>query len=86
MSPLPGYDDWKTHNPDDDRCEFCGANDHMAKIMRAAMAKALHRIDQPRDCGCRPCTGQCTSREALLIEIDEIKDIARSAYKRAMEG
>ena len=18
------YDDWKTHNPDDDRCEFCG--------------------------------------------------------------
>jgi len=19
------YDDWKTHNPDDDRCEFCGA-------------------------------------------------------------
>ena len=23
---LPGYDDWKTHNPDDDRCEFCGAH------------------------------------------------------------
>lgn len=23
---LPGYDEWKTHNPDDDRCEFCGAN------------------------------------------------------------
>jgi hypothetical protein len=22
---LPGYDDWKTHNPDDDRCEHCGA-------------------------------------------------------------
>jgi hypothetical protein len=21
---LPGYDAWKTHNPDDDRCEFCG--------------------------------------------------------------
>lgn len=19
------YDDWKTHNPDDDRCEHCGA-------------------------------------------------------------
>lgn len=18
------YDDWKTHDPDDDRCEFCG--------------------------------------------------------------
>lgn len=25
MTELPGYDDWKTHNPDDDRCEFCGA-------------------------------------------------------------
>jgi hypothetical protein len=23
---LPGYDNWKTHNPDDDRCEFCGAH------------------------------------------------------------
>lgn len=22
---LPGYDEWKTHNPDDDRCQFCGA-------------------------------------------------------------
>lgn len=20
------YDDWKTHNPDDDRCEFCGVH------------------------------------------------------------
>lgn len=23
---LPGYDDWKTHNPDDDRCEHCGVH------------------------------------------------------------
>lgn len=23
---LPGYDAWKTHNPDDDRCEHCGAS------------------------------------------------------------
>jgi hypothetical protein len=23
---LPGYDEWKCHNPDDDRCEFCGAH------------------------------------------------------------
>lgn len=22
---LPGFDAWLTHNPDDDRCEFCGA-------------------------------------------------------------
>jgi hypothetical protein len=26
MTDLPGYDDWKTHNPDDDLCEFCGAH------------------------------------------------------------
>lgn len=23
---LPGYDAWKTHNPDDDRCEHCGVH------------------------------------------------------------
>lgn len=26
MGGLPGYDEWKTHNPDDDRCEHCGAD------------------------------------------------------------
>lgn len=27
MSGLPaGFDDWKTHNPDDDRCEHCGVH------------------------------------------------------------
>ena len=25
MMGLPGYDEWKTRNPEDDRCEFCGA-------------------------------------------------------------
>ena len=26
MSDLPaGYHEWLTHNPDDDRCEHCGA-------------------------------------------------------------
>lgn len=28
---LPGYDEWKTHNPDDDRCEFCGAHEREAR-------------------------------------------------------
>jgi hypothetical protein len=23
---LPGYDKWKTHDPADDCCEFCGAD------------------------------------------------------------
>lgn len=26
MSDLPGYDAWKTTNPDDDRCEHCGGH------------------------------------------------------------
>ena len=43
MSDLPGYDSWKTHNPDDDRCEFCGAHE---RECRAGW--------QP-DC----CTGEC---------------------------
>lgn len=37
------YDDWKTHNPDDDRCEFCGAHPHESRSGWA-----------PRD-----CTGKC---------------------------
>jgi hypothetical protein len=26
MTNLPGYDAWKTHNPADDCCEFCGVH------------------------------------------------------------
>lgn len=40
---LPGYDEWKTHDPDDDRCEFCGASPY-----------AMRDGWQPRD-----CTGEC---------------------------
>lgn len=40
---IPGYDNWKTSDPDEDRCEFCGIH-------------ARHCRDgwQP-DC----CTGEC---------------------------
>lgn len=24
---LPGYDEWKTTDPDDGRCEFCGVHE-----------------------------------------------------------
>ena len=24
---LSGYDEWKTRDPDDDRCEFCGTRE-----------------------------------------------------------
>lgn len=26
MSSLPGYDEWKTRDPDEGRCEFCGVH------------------------------------------------------------
>lgn len=26
MGSLPGYDEWKTRDPDEGRCEFCGAH------------------------------------------------------------
>lgn len=36
------YDDWKTHNPDDDRGEFCGfvAADDLRKLAAALDLKA----------------------------------------------
>lgn len=41
---LPGYDSWKQHNPDDDRCEFCGADP---------------RIEGGDGWQPRNCTGEC---------------------------
>ena len=41
--------------------------------------KALKRIAAPRECGCRPCVGQCRSAEALEIENEGLRDIARTA-------
>lgn len=47
------------------------------------MLAALQRIAKPHDCGCRPCTGQCLSQEALQIYIDEFRDIARATVAKA---
>lgn len=40
---MSNYDDWKTHDPDDDRCEFCG------------VAPWQCRDGWQPDC----CTGEC---------------------------
>jgi len=59
MSDLPGYDDWKTHNPDDDRCEHCGAHPNES---RAGWA--------PQN-----CTGKCgTSWRDPDYEYDRMRD------------
>lgn len=52
----------------------------------ARLREALERIARPRDCGCWPCRGQCESQEALLIEADAIRDIARLAPAPASAG
>lgn len=44
MTGLPGFDAWISHNPDDDRCEFCGADTRYA----------LRDGWQPDE-----CTGEC---------------------------
>ncbi len=46
MGDLPGYDAWKTRDPDEDRCEFCGVN------MRYADMRF----------GPDECTGECGRR------------------------
>jgi hypothetical protein len=44
------------------------------------MEAALKEISEyTHACGCLPCTGQCASKEALLIEIDGLKEIASNA-------
>lgn len=49
----------------------------LARVVR--LETALKRIARPHDCGCKPCTGQCMSEEALKITLDEIRNIAREA-------
>lgn len=49
------------------------------------MEKALMRIARPHDCGCLPCTGDCTSKLSLEITVDAMREIAISALKPAEE-
>ncbi len=60
MTEMPaGYDDWKTHNPDDDRCEFCGAHPNESRHGWAPEA----------------CTGKCrTSWRDPDYEYDKMRD------------
>lgn len=47
------------------------------------LLRALERIARPHDCGCVPCTGSCTSQEALQITVDEMRDLAKAAIARS---
>lgn len=56
------------HMPEGWRCVNLGA-----------VVGALRRIARPHDCGCKPCTGQCRSQDALSIEIEAMRDEANAA-------
>lgn len=57
-----------------------------AEQRNAVMAKALERITRPHDCGCVPCTGSCTSKYALEITLEEIREIAGAALQPTESG
>ena len=50
---------------------------------RDELLKTLERISRPHDCGCVPCTGSCTSQEALQITVDEIRNLAKATIAKA---
>lgn len=47
------------------------------------LLKTLERIARPHDCGCVPCTGSCTSQEALQVAVDEMRELAKDAIAKA---
>ena len=49
------------------------------------MEKALTRIARPHDCGCLPCTGDCTSKLSLEITVDGMRETAELALKGLCE-
>lgn len=46
---------------------------------REELKDVLEKIAAPHACGCKPCTGQCLSQDAMRIDLDEIRDMARAA-------
>ena len=46
--------------------------------LEAAEAVLVHVIEAI-PCGCVPCTGQCMSRDSLMIHLDGLRDDARAA-------
>jgi hypothetical protein len=66
------------HPEADPICNRC-LDEYGLRKQRDALLEALGNISSPHDCGCKPCTGQCRSQEALAITLDEIRCIATEA-------
>lgn len=84
----PTYDEvsacYRENYPDE--YEECGGVHHQttealeSAISGEMMRKALTRIATAgTECGCKPCTGQCRSKEALEYVLDEVRETARAA-------
>ena len=58
----------------------------VAEQRASDMEKALKRIARPHDCGCLPCTGDCTSKLSLEITVDCMRETAESALNPAADG
>jgi hypothetical protein len=54
-------------------------DDRDAEIAR--LRAVLKKIANPLSCGCRPCTGQCCSHEALRITVEEMRSAAHAALE-----
>lgn len=75
---LPGYDDWKTSNPNDDLCEHCGVHPHDCRDGWQPDA----------------CTGECgriwrdpdAEREELRDSADRVERLAVLARSAIIEG
>lgn len=65
------------------RAEAAESSLAQAKAEMEEMLAALKRITAPRDCGCVPCVGHCSSQSALEIEVDAMRDIAAEAIAKA---
>lgn len=64
-------------------CDECGRKVYYAEDENpiSIATAALTRLAAPRNCGCVPCVGQCISSEALLLETETMRSIAREALK-----
>jgi len=68
------------------RVEYAEAEVARLTARVGELEKGLERIAQHPSCGCQPCTGQCRSEEALAIEIEGLREIARALLPAKKEG
>ena len=69
--------DWKNHVN-----EAMVSNLKSVRDDLAAAVEVLRKIAAPISCGCKPCTGDCTSESAAKIILEEIQSESRAFLAR----